>query len=130
MLLDGKSLPNHIASVQRGFQNDNPPKENKDVISARKKTSIQSQHPPHATVHAALVLDAPCVRGRRRDDLLTVAQFATSGEVLSAPCRLEVERLVSARALKGPLKKCERDVTGMNEGALPLDWVRCGTRSR
>ena len=69
-----------------------------------------TQDPPHAPVHACLVLDAPrIVRRARRDGLLPVAWLvAGGGEVLAAPRRLDEER-VPAGVLKGPLRACVRE---------------------
>ena len=87
---------------------------------------------PHAVIHSLLVLDVPRVWLPASDDLLAVARVAGSGEVLVAPRRLEVERLVSASVFKGPLCPCKHvttSVTGKRRG-IRLGWVPGGTHTR
>lgn len=61
-------------------------------------------HVPHTVLHALLVFDAPRVRRSARNDLLSVPRVAGGGEVLSAPRRFEVVRLIAVRFLEDPLQ--------------------------
>ena len=63
-----------------------------------------TEYIPHTVLHALLVFDAPRVRRSARNDLLSVARVAGDGEVLSAPHRFEVVRLIAVRFLEDPLQ--------------------------
>lgn len=77
--------------------------ENGQRDTKRKMRRAVQANSPHRTVHFLVVLDAPRIRRPGSDDLLPVARFASGGEVLTTPLRLEVKHLVAAGAFKGPL---------------------------
>ena len=58
---------------------------------------------PHTILHTLLVFDVPCIGRAGSDDLLSVMRFASCGEVLSGPRRLEIKSLGLPGAFKDPL---------------------------
>ena len=55
------------------------------MVSATETDDVHQTNAPHSIVDSLLVLDAPRIRRPSSNDLLSVARFASDGEVLTAP---------------------------------------------